>query len=569
MPINYLTSALTGLLLILTCWGCTPVNGPNTAAQLAIPSSLQKEQNKANPNPISPITEDQTTPEPDITVAEELNDLENLGQWEAGKPEKISVKSEIVYDFPVTMNKQVEYYLDFFQHKHKNSFRRWLERSGKYQPMIEARLKEAGLPLDLVYLPMIESGYSLTAYSSAHAAGPWQFIRSTGQLYGLKIDSYIDERRNVVKATQSAISFLSDLYDQFGDWQLAVAAYNAGGRKINRGLKRYKVKTFWQLAQKPYLKTETKRYVPKLIAAIIIARDPAKYGFTDIKYEPPLLYGTVEVPPWTSLRAAAVACNTDFNQLRDLNRELRKLLTPPGMAVYPLKVPAGKEEMLARNLSRVHATITTNYKTHVVQKNETISRICRRYNINKTTLLKANNLRQTSLIKGQRLRIPFQTTSYILIDENNLNDGSHSHKGLILHKIRKGETISHIAKHYNVPAHMIGAWNGINDLHRIRAGQQLALYLNGGPISNQLSAIKQKKKKTAALTGKAVYHTVRKGDSLWTIGRRYNLKPTQIRQWNKLPNNIIHPGKKLLVSDPTTIGPISLATPQPAPAKLH
>ncbi len=567
MRINYLSNIIVSLTLLLTAWGCTPMNSPGTVTQLAIPDSLQHKQD--NPSPINPVADDQTTPEPEITVAEELKDLENLGQWEAGKPEEIPIEPKITYDFPVTMNKQVEYYLNFFQHKHKRSFHRWLERSGKYLPMIQAELKEAGLPLDLAYLPMIESGYSLTAYSSAHAAGPWQFISSTGKLYGLKIDSYIDERRNVVKATQAAISFLSDLHDQFGDWQLAVAAYNAGGRKINRGLKRYKVKTFWQLAQKPYLKTETKRYVPKLIAAIIIARDPEKYGFTDIKYETPLLYGTVEVPPWTSLRAAAVACNTDFDELRNLNRELRKLLTPPGMAVYPLKVPVGKEEMLARNLSRVHATITTSYKTHVVKKNETINRICNRYNLNKTTLLKANNLRQSGLKKGQRLRIPFQTTSYILVDDNDLSADSRSHKGLILHKISKGETISHIASRYNIPAHMIAAWNGISDLHRIRAGQQLALYLNGGPINNQLAAIKKKKEQRAALAGKPVYHTVRKGDSLWTIGRRYKLKPDQIRQWNKLSNNLIHPGTRLLVSDPATIGPISLVKPEQAPAKTN
>lgn len=506
---------------------------------------------------IEEVAEELTVPEPEITVAEEVEKLENLGKWEEGTPENIPAEPEITYDFPVTMNKQVEFYLDFFQNKQRKSFTRWLERSGRYLPMMKGYLKEAGLPQDLAYLPMIESGYSLTAYSRAHAAGPWQFIRSTGRLYGLKINSYLDERRNPVKATHAAIAFLSDLYEQFGDWHLAVAAYNAGGRKISRGLKRYKCKNFWELAQKRYLKLETKRYVPKLIAAIIIAKDPEKYGFTHINYEPPLAYETVEVPRWTSLRAAAVACDTGFEELRNLNRELRKLITPPDYSSYPLKVPSGKKDIMANNLPKVHASITTGYKTHIVRKNETLTKICKKYNLNKTTLLKTNNLRKSKLEIGQRLRIPYQTTTYTLWDKNTPRPKGDDSQ-LVLHKIRPGETITHISRRYDVPVHLIAGWNDLQDIHRIRAGQQIALYLSGSGNTGFSISQSQVTLPAEATASAPLYYRVRRGDSLWSIGRRFDINPESIRLWNNIKNNLIHPGTRLLLAEPSSIGPVSL-----------
>jgi membrane-bound lytic murein transglycosylase D len=551
------------LALLTSLWGCASSNHGGSQSNSSLSTRPFSATNTLHDH--SPLAEPEavievlTIPEPEITVAEEVEKLEQLGKWEAGEPESIPAKPEITYDFPVTMNKQVEFYLDFFQNKQRTTFTRWLERSGRYLPMMQAHLKEAGLPLDLAYLPMIESGYSLTAYSSAHAAGPWQFIRSTGKLYGLEINSYIDERRNPVKATQSAIAFLSDLYDQFGDWHLAVAAYNAGGRKISRGLKRYKVDNFWDLAQERYLVLETKRYVPKLIAAILISKDPEKYGFTDIKYEPPMAYETIAVPRWTSLRAVAVACDSDLEEIQNLNRELRKLITPPDNASYLLKVPVGKKDLVARNLPKVHTTINTDYKTHIVKKNETLTMICRKYNLNKTTLLKANNLRKSKLEIGQRLRIPYQTTAYTLWDKEAPRHTGSGSSTLVLHKIKPGETVSLIAHRYNVPAHLIAGWNDLPNIHSIKAGQQLALYLSdadSGVSGIALTHTQQSAEKTASTP---MYYDVRRGDSLWSIGRRFNVSPETIRLWNNIKDNLIHPGTRLLLTDPEAIGPISMA----------
>ena len=540
-------SSCAVFFVLLFLWGCA--SRPRQEAALV---PLQPESTI----PPVEISEEFTVPEPDITTAEEIRDLEELGEWQENVPELVPVPPEITYDFPVVINKQVEFYLDFFTKKHHRTFRRWLERSGRYVPMIQEKLARACLPLDLAYLPMIESGYSLTAYSRARAAGPWQFIRATGRHYGLTINSYVDERRDPEKATDAAIAFLSELYQRFNSWELSVAAYNAGPGKIAKGVRRYKTNDFWKIADNRFLKMETKRYVPKLIAAIIIAKNPGKYGFTNINYEQPLAYDVVKVSRWTSFRAVTAACPVEVNELRELNRQLRKQITPPDQASYQLKVPMGLKQTLEVNLPRVHAVVTTSYKTHIVAGNDTITRICRKHKINKTTLLKVNDLRSNKLNKGQRLRIPYQTTNYVLWDKETPAGEKGSH--MVLHKIKSGETLSIIARQYNVPIQMIAAWNGLENMHKIRAGQQLALYLDNNIEPLVITAGVYKKRYRADNKPIKASYTVRKGDTLWAIARRYKLKPAEIKVWNNLKSNIIHPGNELLLQQPVANETISL-----------
>jgi len=546
--------------LLASLWGCAA-----TDTTTALPPSFEADFAAAETNGIEEMADkaldaelaadEATLPEPEITVAEELKELENLGAWVPGNP---YTPEEVSYDFPVTMNKQVEFYLDFFQNKQRAAFTRWLERSTRYVPMIQEELREAGLPQDLAYLPMIESGYNLTAYSTAKAVGPWQFMQSTALDYGLAINRYVDDRRDPEKSTKAAVAYLSDLYEKFGDWQLAVAAYNAGGGKISKGIKSYNASDFWELAQEQYLNNETKRYVPKLIAAIIIAKNPEKYGFTDINYEPPLTYETVEVPPLTSLRAVEVACEADLDELRNLNRNLPQLVTPPYQDSYELKVPVGQKELVAENLPRVRATATIDYKTHVVGGNETLTKICKLYNVNKTTLLKANNLRKSKLTKGQRLRIPYQITNFALLDKDMpLQAGEQAENRLVLHKVKRGETISLIASRYNIPPELIASWNGLRNINQIKTGQQLALYLtNSSSAANVVLARSGVKKEMAV--AKPAYYEVQNGDTLWTIARRFALTADQLRQWNNLNSDVIHPGTRLQVSDPEAIGSLSM-----------
>ncbi|WP_456386190.1 LysM peptidoglycan-binding domain-containing protein [Desulfolithobacter sp.] len=507
--------------------------------------------------------------EPQQLLEEELSALNQLGPWEQPAREIPPEEAQVSFDFPITINKQVEFYLDLFQNRQRHYFKRWLARSTKYLPAIEKELEKAGLPRDLVYLAMIESGFNPRAYSRAHASGMWQFIRSTGRNYGLRIDRWVDERRNPEKATKAAIAYLSALYDEFGDWYLAVAAYNAGEGKIGRAIRRYKTRDFWQLARYRYLRLETKRYVPKLIAAILIAREPEKYGFTDIKYQEPERYDLVKVPPRTDLAAVATAGNISVKALKDLNTELLRNQTPPDLTSYTLRLPEGSGEMVAVNLKRLHPVITTGFKTHKVRKGDTLTRICRKYGLNKTTLLKANNLHSATLRPGQRLRIPYRTTKYILLKEGETPKSRFAAAGrdgeLVLHKIRRGDTLGRISRLYNVPVNIIMQWNDITDARKIRAGEHLALYLDRGgsygtvhatatttrsPASDYPVLAETKKRKPAIRVGSdtvVTYYRVRSGDSLWTIARRFRVSAGDIKRWNNLRSSMIHPGKRLVI----------------------
>ncbi len=545
-------------LLLFAATGCSPL-GRNTIA--TAPGAMEADIDSATDEDSQYVTV-----EPEEVLEDELAALNQLGDWEDGSKVQESRAPEVTYDFPVVVNRQVEFYLNLFQGRQRKYFRRWLARSTRYLPLIRRELQQAGLPADLAYLAMIESGFNPSAYSRAHAAGLWQFIRGTGRNYGLRIDSWVDERREPEKATRAAVAYLASLYNEFNDWYLAVAAYNAGEGKIRRAIKRYRTRDFWQLARHRYLRLETKRYVPKLIAAIMIARNPEKYGFTDVEYQDPVRYEMVKVPPRTDLAAVAVAAGTSVKEIRRLNNELRRNLTPPRRDGYRLKIPHGSAQLVARNMSRLHPVITTGYKTHTVRRNETLTRICRLYGLNKTTLLKANNLHSSRLRKGQRLRIPYRTTKYILLREGETPDTRFARAGrdgrLILHRIRRGETLSRISKQYNVPVHIIMQWNNITDVRRIRAGEQLALYLDdGGARGGSLQTARAddpalpvlnatKKYRPAGQTGsrtRVTWYRVRTGDSLWTIARKFRVSARDIRRWNNLRNNMIHPGKKLAI----------------------
>ena len=539
--------------------------------------SLSPVPNQKTASPVSSLSSDPELllieSESEQCLTEELEALRHTGAWQPETDSNFKEQDKtITYDFPIIINKQVEVYLDIFQNRQKKTFRRWLERSAKYLPMFQKELREAGLPEDLAYLAMIESGFTQRAYSRASAVGLWQFMKGTGKEYNLKIDRYVDERRNAEKSTKAAVAFLSDLYANFGDWHLAVAGYNAGAGKIRKGLRKYKCDNFWSLAQRRYLRLETKRYVPKLIAAILIAKNPAKYGFTKLKYKSPLDYETLAVGPGLSLDAVALLCKTSSKTIKRLNQELKTGRTPLNKRHYNVHIPRGSKGVAASNLSRLNSFVSTGYKTHIIRKGDSLAKICKRYNINKTTLLKINNLRSRKLVSGTRLRIPYSTIRYRLLDKNS--KGQIAANDLILHTIKPGETISKIAASYHVPASLIVTWNGLKSMHRIRAGQQLALYIedtektisvtanNSKPArvmtktredNSALIILAEQKKfavsdKTPGQTTVSWYH-VRPGDSLWTIARKFNLSTKQLMTWNKLKSNRIHPGIKLKINN--------------------
>ena len=550
------------LLTVVFFSGCTK---KEMVATLPLPTPADAVEAESVSDPDLQLVET----EPEMCLDQELVALKKTGGWNQNiSPVTKAPAKNIHYDFPVVLNKQVNMYLDLFQNKQRKQFARWLARSTKYKPLMEKAFREAGLPLDLIYLSMIESGFYQRAYSKSHAVGLWQFMRGTGRQYHLRIDRYVDERRDTEKSTKAAADYLSDLYQEFGDWHLAVAAYNGGPGKIRSGLKKYKTKNFWELANHKFLRLETKRYVPKLIAAILIAKEPEKYGFTNIPYQRPLQYDTIKVGPGMKLNAIAIISNSSLKTIKSLNQELRQGRTPLNRASYKVHIPPFSKKIAEKNLPRLHSIVSTGFKSHKIRKGETLSKICRKYGVNKTTILKVNNLRTRKLLVGQNLRIPYSTITYQLLPEGSKNALAAYKDSLILHRIKPGETVSKIAFKYGVPPEMIVEWNGLKSVHRIRAGQQLALYINknGSRLTGtQLTEKTANKRNLKTANGKSRiiflaadkkklhiedsgpfrYYQVRSGDSLWTISRKFRISTTELKKLNNLKSNLIHPGSKL------------------------
>jgi membrane-bound lytic murein transglycosylase D len=246
------------------------------------------------------------------------------------------------YGIPLTLNSKVEYFLSYFQSRGRPTFSRWLSRSSRYIPMMKEVFKRNGMPEDLVYVAMIESGFQMHARSIANAVGPWQFMSGTGRNYSLRIDQWIDERKEPLKATVAAALYLKELSGIFnGDWYLAAAGYNAGENKILRAIDRYNTNDFWELSRGSYLKRETREYVPKLLAAAIIAKNPGHYGFSDVAYLPPIEFDMVKITTSTDLVLVAKLAGTTYENIRALNPDLRQWCTPPNYPDFQLKIPKG------------------------------------------------------------------------------------------------------------------------------------------------------------------------------------------------------------------------------------
>ncbi|MBI1987099.1 MAG: lytic transglycosylase domain-containing protein [Nitrospinae bacterium] len=251
---------------------------------------------------------------------------------------------------PLLWTNEVKKFLDYFQESRRHVFSQWLARSSQYVPSMKEILRENGLPEDLVYLALIESGFNLKAHSPAEAWGPWQIIADTGRRYGLRINRWIDERLDPIKSTQAASKYLKEMYDMFDCWLLTQAGYNAGENRVLRAIKKTDNTDFWYLARNGYLPPETRNYVPKFMAATIIAKDPEKFGFMDLEYRPPFLYEEVAVPGMTPLKRIARWSNASYEEIKRLNPELKLGLTPPNYPNYKVKIPRGSKEILRENM---------------------------------------------------------------------------------------------------------------------------------------------------------------------------------------------------------------------------
>ena len=314
-------------------------------------------------------------------------------------------RRKIQFSMPLVENDRVRFYIDFFCGKMRGFFGRALARSGKYIPMMATVLQEAGLPEDLVYLSLIESGFAPAATSKAKAVGPWQFIRATGIRYGLKIDNWVDERRDPVKSTRAAAAYLKDLHQQFGEWFLAAAAYNAGERKVETAIQRSQTSDFWSLSQRTVLKQETRNYVPKFIAAALIAGAPEKYGFSDLVYEAPFDYDEVVTHKPLTLQTIANLARTTVGNIKELNPELLRNVTPPSEKGFGLRVPSGSGEIFNQAYKAQFDSTSLKVVNYTIKKGDTLAAIAKRYHLRVSQIMEANDLKTTQLRVGQQLLI--------------------------------------------------------------------------------------------------------------------------------------------------------------------
>jgi Transglycosylase SLT domain len=344
--ISWLMGVVVCVVLLAGCGG-----GQKGALVKAVPVQ-QDQQEMAGPVADDGPEDATLTEELSAKRLEELYAKSGVPGWDPSLEQELkNWEHQVKFDVPIQMNKQVRAYLVYFSTERKAVITRYLARSTRYLPMIKEVFQEAGLPEDMAYLAMIESGFNNKAYSPAAASGMWQFIKGTGLRYGLTIDSYVDERRDPEKATRAAAQYLLDLYKQFGSWYLAAASYNCGEGRVQRELNQSNHKNFWELSANMCLPTETKNYVPQMIAATIIAKNPEKFGFKNVPYLPAAKYEKVAVAEPTSLTAAAVAVNVPTEEVQGLNPELLRGITPPEAQSYKLNLPPNSRERFSKNIT--------------------------------------------------------------------------------------------------------------------------------------------------------------------------------------------------------------------------
>ncbi len=401
---------------------------------------------------------------------------EDVAQLDEVIDDSASVKP---YNIPMILNDSVENHMEYFKTRGRDIFQLWLDRSARYIPVMKQIFKEKNLPEDLVYVAMIESGFNPYAVSWCRAVGPWQFMPATGKLYGLKIDWWIDERKDPIKSTNAAAEHLKDLHNLFGSWPLALASYNAGAGKVQRAVLRTRSDDFWDLKASRYIRPETKNYVPKYMAATIIAKNPEAYGF-NVTTADTYKFDEVVIEESTDLRLIARCADCTYQDVKELNPEIKRWVTPPHYARYTLRIPAGKKEIFLANYAAIPPEQKIKWERHEVRKGETLSSLAKQFNTNPEAIRDINGLRKNRIAPGKHLLIPLDINGKNQ-DQNYLSMEQSGKQQQILYRVRRGESLGRIAKKHNVTIADIREWNkGIGVT--VRAGQKIKLVVDTDQI---------------------------------------------------------------------------------------
>lgn len=420
----------------------------------------------------------------------------------------------------VKTNARVKHYIRRFSKKDKKTFAVILERSPAYLPYLRETLVSEGIPAEIAYLPLIESGFNVRAVSRKNAVGLWQFIRPTGKRYGLRIDRWVDERMDVEKSTLAAARYLNKMFDDFGSWELALAGYNCGEGRVERAVRRTGSKDFWKLSRK--LPRETRNYLPKFYAALTIARDPRRYGFRPPDETAGKTHETVEVPPRKSLAEIAELLDVKHKELFRLNPSLVGLSTPPGSR-YELRVPAGHAAKLELLRDEVAGLVDVEFPFrqrpvwYRVRTDDSLWKIARKFRTSVDALKRANHISSSIIHPGQKLRIP-----------------PGDNVAYVKHRVRPGETLYGLARRYGTSVAAIKRANGMTG-SMIKAGKVITVpqkvYASYAPRRAPV--------KTS--------HRIMPGDTLSELALRYRVSVSAIRRWNNLSSTRLIAGKNLLI----------------------
>jgi membrane-bound lytic murein transglycosylase D len=502
------------------------------------------------------------------------------------------------YDFPIDLNDKVLTWVNLFTTVKKGFMENALDRASQYLPLIRQVFSEEGIPQDLAYLAVIESGFRNEAKSRARAVGMWQFMRSTGRLYGLTSNRWVEERRDPVKATRAAARYLKRLYEDTGDWYLAVSSYNAGPLSLERASQNLGTRNFWDLARSRWLRNETKNYVPELCAAILVGRHPDRYG-VQVQPIPPFTFETVEVPSSTSLVTMARLSDTDLATLRELNPELLRGVTPPGR--YTVRVPAGKGLLCSRALARSESGRRLAARFYRIRRGDTPVSVARRFKVDAEDLLAENDLSRRQFRAGRRIRIPevdreaasgprpdpLPALPYLpgadvaplpqpSSESSSGAPGANPASSLIASPVapkttlppmasrptavpvpvrvheeppvredrevrelraRRGDTLAKLARAHHVP---------LGEL--IRLNPRAVRHLHPGDLVRLPGAGEPAPRREVRRPSRMAFHVVKRGETLDTIAREHHLSVPELRRWNGLKGSRIRVGQHLRLS---------------------
>ena len=475
-------------------------------------------------------------------------------------------------DLPLMMTDQVAGYISYFSNRGRGSFERAIARSGRYHDMMVAILREEGVPQDLIYLAQAESGFHPLAVSRVGARGIWQFMASRARGYGLSHNMWVDDRQDPEKSTRAAAHHLKDLYNQFGDWYLAMAAYNSGPGTVQAAVKRTGYADFWELYRRNVLPRETRNYVPIILAVTIMAKNLPQYGFDDVSLDNAAKYDTVTINYPVDLRLVAQCVGATQAQLQDLNPSLLRLTTPRE-GKFELHLPAGTKDQYETAIAAVPTDMRLWWRYHTVHSGDTLASLARTYRTTAKSIAEANHLEDDELQNGG-LQAEAKLVIPVAPGKHPLNDtGAYAHR-ITRYKVHRGDTVESVAENFGVPVQMVRRWNGIRG-NSLQGRRVLALHLPVTPTAQDAEVVSSSAGKTGKHTSKSaqtakaavkpapkqvqddtqnggqgaasvVRHQVKSGETLYSIAQTYRTTVEALKRDNRNVA-VLRPGMILIV----------------------